>query len=620
MRLRVGIIIAIIILGLVGPPPESSAGTAAQGGVARVRFVNAGSDVPPLDVYANGVLWAGGITGDSGYLDLIPGDTSFTFKLTGNAEPLASTATSVEAGQRVTVFALGTRANLEARALVDDVSAPARNAARVRFVHAVPGADAVRVRLDGDLLDGELAWGSASDPAQVIAGPHDIEILTAGDRVLLSALGQRFEANRAYTLFLTGQGEGLRLLATSSSVLQPDANSQFRFAHMAHQTGPVAVYVNREAVPLYNNVDFSSVTAYTVTGQGPHLVEIYPVGTRPTEGVPLAAVTAGVGANQNVVVIAQGSANALQLHAYAADLAPLPPDSTRLHVIHAAPGNPAARLTTFEGLPLLDRVAPGTVESRVVPAGAYSLRLTDADSVLAEPALLMEKSGIFLQAGTATQLIIFDNDPAVPLVNALAVAVENVPVHAAVRWLHAGPAAGAVDVYLDDAALFTGWNAGDTSDHLLLPPAIYALRVYPAGADPASARPVIARNLDLTRLDTARTTMLFGPADDLRVTTIPDSAQLIPADTARVRVINAAPGLPGFDVQDAVSGELVVAGVTYGSGSVHVNLAAGETGLQVVQDGSLRYAFERRTLAPGTSYTFVVLRDDSGALGGVVLE
>jgi len=227
--------------------------------------------------------------------------------------------------------------------------------------------------------------------------------------------------NRAYTLFVIGTPDGaLRLLPAESTVLKPDASSQFRFANMLPGVGPLAVYVNHEITPLFASVNFSSVTTYFVTGQGPHLVEVYPVGSGPQDGAPLAAGTAEIGPHENVFFVAQGTADAPEVVAYSVKLSPVPAGSARLVVINAALGNPMIRVGTLDGETLFSRVAVGGSANRVVEGGVYAVRFEDATS----GETMMEQSGVVVAAGTAAVMIAFDDDPDSPLINAVTVRVD----------------------------------------------------------------------------------------------------------------------------------------------------------------------------------------------------
>ncbi len=410
----------VIVVGLSGG--RTDAAPAEQTGVARIRFVNASLDAAGLDAYGDGVLWTAGLVDVTGYMNATPGEHVFSFRRVGKADDLARVTVTLESDQRVTIAAINRVDALEGLALVDDVSAPARNAARVKVVHAAPGAGPLALRIGGEPVAADLAYGAASEPAQIFAGTHTVSVRAGDESPLVMKQELVLAGSRAYTLFVIGADDGgaLRLLPAESTVLKPDVSSQFRFANMVQGAGPLAVYVNHEAEPLFASVNFSSVTTYFVTGQGPHLVEVYPVGSGPQDGAPLAAGTAEVGPLENVMFVAQGTAESPEVVAYSADLSPVPAGSARLQVIHAAMGNPAIRVGTLDGETLFDRVAVGGSASRVIEAGVYAVRFEDAVS----GETMMEQPGVVVADGTATVVIAFDDDPDAPLINAVTVPVD----------------------------------------------------------------------------------------------------------------------------------------------------------------------------------------------------
>lgn len=598
--------LAMIIVGLLAPVPVE-ADVTAQAGNARIRFVNAAVDVPVLNVYADGTLWAGAVVDTAGYFDITAGEHVITFRLPDQPGDLAQAQVALAPGDRVTVAALNTLADLEALAFVDDVSAPARNSARVKVIHAAPGLDPVRVLVGNQIVDEALAYGTASASQQVTAGIHRLDVLANDGTSIISAPEQVFTGNRAYTVFVIGgeRNAPVRLLVAESSVLRPLADSLIRFAHMAQGLGAVTAYINKELAPIYSAIRFGGVTNYLVTGYGTHLVEVYPADVAPGTQPPLASAYAEVGPAQHVVFVAHGTADNLMLTPYVTSMEPLPPNSSRLTVIHAADGNPPLRVTTWEGATVVERVEPGEAVERVIPAGAFSLMVTGAD---ADPdaGVLMQKPGVFLPAGSATLLIIFDNDPGAPLVNAVVIPTDHIPQYASVRWMHAAKDLGAVDVYLNGDLIVDLLRYGEVLPHILIPPGVITVNVYPAGA---TQNPVISYTLDLSRTDSPRTVVFFGPLDDLRVAIAVDNAALLPPGTARVRFINVATNADTINVIDDNDGTVWVSNVVYGTASVHLNVAAGSYDFMLRNDVEVFRKLFDIQFQPGMAYTVIFAAD-----------
>jgi hypothetical protein len=593
--------LALVLAPAVGPVVgKVDAMPAAQTGIARVRFVHASFDAPSLDAYADGKLWAARVRGVAGYLDIPPGEHTFSFRLAGQKDDLASVQATLADGQRTTVAAINTLEALQATVIADDVSAPARNAARVKVVHAVPDGGPITVRIDGQVFASDLAFGQASAEGQVFSGTYDIEI-AAGDSTLVSEANRAFDGNRAYTLFLVGTAtsRAYRIVPAESTVLKPESTSQFRFANMAQGVGPLAVFVNKESRPLYPSVRFSAVTTYFVTGRGPHLFEVYPAGAGPWNGRPLASGSAEIGANENALFVALGTANTLAIRAYSSDLSPLPPNASRLQVVNAATGNPAIRVETMDGTTLFQRVDVAGTASRVVPAGTYNIRFTDA----ARGSLMMEKTGFFLPAGTATALVAFDDNPADALVNAVAVSTENVPAFASIRWAHLNIWGPPVDLYLDNTRVVSGLAYKVVTDYMLIAPDTYTLAAYPIGADPEATRPLASQLLDLSSPASPCTVYVFGPADEVQFETTRDDAGLLRDGTARVQFINTAIDSGGVNVENLADGSVLAENLRFGVSSVPIEITAGEYAFDFTRDAETVASLGGLVVLPGTVYT-----------------
>ncbi len=611
----VGTLLASIGLGVAAHP--SGAAPVQQDELARVRFVNASFDALALDAYVDGKLWFSGVHDYTNYQSITAGEHSFDFRLVGSGDALASAIATVEPGQRVTLAAVNPMATMDVQLMVDDVSAPARNASRVKVVHAAPNIGPLTITVgDMTLADG-LAFGEVSDARQlfddqyvVFAKGEDGLPIIGGDMLLITGY-------HTYTLFVAGsaQANEFKLVTAVSTVLKPEPTSRFQFANMAQGVEALTAYVNNESVPLFPNVRFSRVTEYYVTGQGPLRVDVYPAGSGPDDGRPLASNLVTIGPDENIMFIAKGTAKSLQVAAYSGDLSPLPVNTSRLQVIHVATGNPAFGVMTLNDIALFDKIGLGGADSRVVPAGSYNLRFNNADT----GELMMEKNGFWLPANTATMVVAFDNDPLIPLINAISVSVNDIPSVVPVRWAHLDSAAPPLDVYLDDQLLLPDMRYRDTTDYLPIAPGRYEVAAYAAGADPAIDLPLASATLDLRRADAPRTAYWFGTADELRLEIAPDNNALIPAGRARIRFVNAITGSVSVDVARPMTGASVVENLYFSESSVHLDLDAGVYSYVVLSEGEEIATLGDLDFKTGMAYT-IALTGELPDVQAVVME
>jgi len=609
-KLRLVGLVIVLVAGMAPPAPARAADPSRQSDGARVRFVHASAGAPGLDAYADGTLVTAGVRGVAGYFDVPAGEHTFSFRTEGGEADEAAVTATLEAGQHLTVAAINRRAALEALAIPDDVSAPARNAARVSVVHAAPHVPPITAQWGSAALVDGLEYGAVSEPVQVLAGTADLTVTAPADALLAADTARPIAAGSAVTVFVveTETPDEVGLIVVESAAQEPDPDTQFRFANMARGTDALRVYVNREPAPIYPQVPFSSITNYFATGQGAHLVEVYRLDAGPESGPPLAATTADIGPDESVIFVAQGTADDLEIDAYTSDLGPLPPASARLHVVNVAAGSPAFRVARVEGDVLFDRIGAFEQGSRVVPAGSYNLRLTNA----ATGTVLMDHSGIVLQAGTVTTLFVLDEDPDDPWLNAIPLVANNVPQYASVRWAHLHLQGPAVDITVDGEPVATGLAYKTVTGYELIEPGMVALAAYPAGSDPATTEPLATLSIELTGATFPRTIYLYGPPDAIQFGVAPDSLELLPEGRARVRFINTAIDTGSVAVINPTDGSRVVPDLQFGLASANATVDAGVYTFNFVRDSGPIASIQGIRLEAGVNYALV--------LAGVYLE
>lgn len=610
-RLRLVIAAGVVLTMLVGFFPATvGAAPAAQDQMGRVRFIHASFDAPGLDGLVDGTVVAAGLRGNSEYQDIAAGQHTFSWRAAGGAEDLAAVSVDITAGQRVTIVALGTFAALETRAYVDDVTAPARNRARIKVVHAVPDGGPVNVTMDDMTLATALAFGESSAVSQMYAGYHDIVVTGEDGTPIVSEAQKPINEDRTYLVLVVGTvaSGAYRLLVYESSVLEPASNSNFMFANFAQGLTGVNVHINKEPAPLYSGVTFSSVQHPYAAGLGPYLIELYQPGSGPDSGTPLASGMFEIGANQTVLFVAQGSVEDISVESYVADLSPVPPQSSRLTVINTAVGNPPFAVEKMEGGTLIDSLDVFETASVIVPAGSYNLRFKDA----ASGAMMMEQGGIQVPDGTVTMLLAFDDDPVDPLINAVAVSSARVLQYAAVRWANLNIFGPPADIYMDGVPVVTSLVYKMKTDYQLYEPKVYTLTVYPVGSDPAAVQPLDTLQIELAGENFPRTIFLYGQPDQAKFSVAPDSLEMIPAGMARIRFINAAIDATGVAVYNSTDGSLVVDNIPFGQASFNSNVAAGTYSFNFVAGFGPVTNIQGMTIEEGKIYTVV--------LGGIVTE
>ncbi len=211
-----------------------AAGSIGADQTARLRIIHASPDAPAVDVWVDGRVAGKELTfgKSSGYLDVPAGKVSVAIAPTGSTKPVAGPATLEFApGSLTTVAAIGLAGGGEPglSLLTLEDGAPRADQARLRVIHAAPGAPAVDVWLGGKPAIQALAYGKATDVIELSDGTFPVEIRVAGtdDRVY-GPLDLALKAGRSTTVFAIGRVGGepaFRLAAFAEQVFATDLSS-----------------------------------------------------------------------------------------------------------------------------------------------------------------------------------------------------------------------------------------------------------------------------------------------------------------------------------------------------------------------------------------------------------
>ena len=182
----------------------------AMGSNAKVRFVHASPDAPPVDILVNGnAAFQGLAFGQvSEYATVPASQYDVQVVPAGQTTPVVIDAQDVSLfyATSYTVIALNTLSSIEPLVLVDEKRPAPRNAARVRFVHASPDAPAVDIAVaGGPILFSNVEFKGVGDYVAVPAGTYDLQVRLAGtETVVLPLSGVKVNGGITYTVYATG--------------------------------------------------------------------------------------------------------------------------------------------------------------------------------------------------------------------------------------------------------------------------------------------------------------------------------------------------------------------------------------------------------------------------------
>jgi hypothetical protein len=165
----------------------------------------------------------------------------------------------------------------------------------VRVAHMAPGAPAVDVALDGQVVLRGLAFGQVSGYAAVPAGTRQARVTPSGARepVVIDA-PLTIESGRAYTVVATGELPSITpIVLTDELTPPPSGQTKVRFVHSAPDAPAVDVAVAGGST-LFSNIAFRNASMTATVPAGTYTLEVRPAGQQAVAlAVPNVTLTAG---------------------------------------------------------------------------------------------------------------------------------------------------------------------------------------------------------------------------------------------------------------------------------------------------------------------------------------
>ena len=183
---RLLLAVGIAVAGLMGAASPASAQEPAW-----IRLAHLSPTTPPMDVYvapaAGGeesvVLPHIGYGAVSGYVDLPPGTYVFPWRAAGSpaTDPgLLTLSAELEAGAAYTVAGVGQGGEVRSVLINDDLTPPAQDEVRVRFINADSSSGPVDLALvGGPVLVDDADFATVTEYGSIPSGTQTIEVVTA---------------------------------------------------------------------------------------------------------------------------------------------------------------------------------------------------------------------------------------------------------------------------------------------------------------------------------------------------------------------------------------------------------------------------------------------------------
>ena len=207
--MRIRSLFAAALLGVTLVPSFAVSVAVAQAD-AKVRVAHFSPDAEAVDIYIDGKKKMNSVPylAMSEYVSLPAG--KHTFEVRGSGTPATGPAIltaeqTLAAGSFSTIAAIGPLATIKAGIFSDKISTPAAGKSKVRVIHAADGTADVDVSLKaGAIAFPKVAFGTATEYAEIDAASYDLQILAAGTQNVVLAKNVTLQGGGVYTIAAIG--------------------------------------------------------------------------------------------------------------------------------------------------------------------------------------------------------------------------------------------------------------------------------------------------------------------------------------------------------------------------------------------------------------------------------
>lgn len=590
---------------------------------AKIRVIHTSYDVSAVDVRLDDVVTMAALNYGlaTSYTTVNSGQRDFALTPAGSDIPMITASFMFQKNFEYTVFALDQMSFIDAVSVVDLRSANATQA-KVRFVHALPDAPPVDIKIGtgtSTAVFGNVSFKDVTDYTLLPAGNTSFVITDAGTtNELVVYNNYSLTAGGVYTIVVFGtidDGDAAPMVArifndklngnTYADLVK--AQSNLRVIHTSYDAPNVDVYV--DGTSAATNLAYGLSSGYVLQFAGTRNVDITQTGS-PT---PLTQVDVTMGPNSYYTVFAVDALSMIDA-IYGKDERTPVSTAAKIRFVNASPDAPAVdiRLNTGAGTALFANASFKDITSYVQrTGGSFSFVVTaagDTNEIIAyQPVTLSDNNAYSvvaygtLDAGDAYPFgirIYTDNTTGTDYVD-----LVPAPTTAHVRFIHTSYDAPDVDVWIDGSVEFSGLLYGNSSGYTTIEKGTRNIQVTPTGLTVPvviDANLYYARNTYYTAIAFDQFAMIEGVqfSDDKT----PNASQ------AKFRFVNASPDAPALDIKIWVPmGPGIIENVAFKNASDYIALDAGPYIFIITEAGSDTplYSYQMINMNAGTTYTMV---------------
>ena len=271
-------------------------------------------------------------------------------------------------------------------ALVGPITGDAAQAqttvARVRFLHAVPGAPAVDIYLDGAALASGVAYGEVTPHINVDGGDHAVILRQAGTAATAAPLMEvpvSLVASLAFTVVVQGTPTAIEAVVYEDILDELDPGFARLTAINAVADAPALDVLTSEGGPLLQGVSYGAQFGTVNIGTGVQDLVLVPAGGA-VDGALASVGEVALQSGTLYTFVVLGTLDGSVPVSTIALPTPVNPkaDSVRVRVAHGSPDAPAVDVYAGDTL-IVPSLALGEMSGHIgLPAGDYTLALRTA--------------------------------------------------------------------------------------------------------------------------------------------------------------------------------------------------------------------------------------------------
>lgn len=604
--------------------------TAPAPGMVSVRVIHASYDAPAVDILVDDAVAinALGYGQSSGYAELTAGTRNVKVVPDGATTPIVIDADlPLTEGMDYTVLAVGQLDSVTA-IFDDDVRTPVANQVKIRFIHAVPDAPAVDIKLNsgtGASLFTNQEFKDISNYQQVASGSYTFAVTASGDTNVVALYNPvTVTDGKVYTVVAHGTLDPNDAYPFAVRVfVDNDPGDQFvdlveqtlfanvRVIHTSYDAPNVDILVDGATPAAIANLAYGASSGYAALESGSRNIQVVQTGTT-TPAVIDSTLTLAPNTDYTVFALDQLG---MIFPGITVDARTPDPTQAKLRFVHASPDAPAVdiKLNNGFGAAVFSNDAFGTITDYTsVGAGSYTFAVTGAGST--DEVIRFEP--VSVTAGTVYTVVahgtldpndaypfavrvFVDNDPGSAFVDL----VETIPT-ASLRVIHTSYDAPNVDVAFDDAApAISNLAYGQSSGYADVRFGTRNVKVTETG----TMMPIfIEADLPLLE-DSSYTVFAVDQATLIDAVFVPDFRAPNPSQ-AKIRFVHASPDAPAVDIKlNSGTGTTVFGNTDFKGVTDYTTVAGGDYTFVVTAAGdtNIVVAFEPVTVTANTVYTVV---------------